>query len=86
MSTEDGKRLWRAHQRFAEYEDLRDLYKRCLPEIQNFEKKILDHETDLQQFQSIIANFDKVIAQKAEKTSIRKIYNYCDETFQQRGS
>lgn len=37
----DLQRLWRQSQRYAEYEDLRDLYKRCIPEIAKFESKIL---------------------------------------------
>lgn len=37
MDVKDAQRLWRQFQRFAEYEDLRDLYKRCIPEIAKFE-------------------------------------------------
>ena len=33
----DGQRIWRAMQRFAEYNDLKDLYERCIPQIAKFE-------------------------------------------------
>ena len=37
LSHKEAQRLWRQFSRFAEYEDLRDLYQRCIPEISKFE-------------------------------------------------
>ena len=37
LTVQDGKRIWRHFQRFAEYDDLKDLYTKCVPELAKFE-------------------------------------------------
>ena len=61
LAMTDGKRIWRHFQRFAEYEDLRDLYKKCIPEISKFESKILDFDDDLQKCRLVLRNFDEIL-------------------------
>lgn len=31
LTIEDGKKIWRHFQRFAEYNDLKELYGKCIP-------------------------------------------------------
>lgn len=82
MSLKDGQRLWRQHQRFAEYEDLRDLYKKCLPEILKFEQKLINYQGEIDRTHLIIRKFDEQMISKAEKNAVDKIYRYIDENFQ----
>ena len=42
MDKADAARIWRYLKRFAEYEDLKDLRNRIIPEIAKFEQKISD--------------------------------------------
>ena len=44
MDKDDGKHIWKNFQRFAEYEDLRGLYQKVVPEISKFEGRIIDFE------------------------------------------
>ena len=81
MTVSDGKRLWRHFQRFAEYEDLRDLYRRCIPEILKFEQKLIDFEQNQSKLNLIMRSFDEFITLKADKISINELYKYCDESF-----
>ena len=37
----DGQRIWKNFQRFAEYDDLKELYSKVLPEIGKFETKLM---------------------------------------------
>lgn len=37
MNTEEGVRIWRNFDRYASYDDYKDLYMKVLPEIQKFE-------------------------------------------------
>ena len=37
MDKEDGTKIWKHFQRFAEYNDLKDLYNKCVPELSKFE-------------------------------------------------
>ena len=39
----DGKKIWKHFQRFAEYDDLKDLYKRTMPEIMKFEERLMEY-------------------------------------------
>ena len=39
-NTEEVLKLWKNFQNFAEYQDLRDLYSKVIPEIQRFEDKM----------------------------------------------
>ena len=70
MNIKDGQRLWRQYQRFAEYEDLRDLYNKCIPEISKFEGKLIEIQGDIEKSNMIIRQFDENIILKADKTSI----------------
>lgn len=31
LTNDDGKKIWRHFQRFAEYNDLKELYSKCIP-------------------------------------------------------
>jgi hypothetical protein len=42
LDQDDGKKIWEHFQRFAEYSDLKDLYKKCIPPLAKFEQKIID--------------------------------------------
>ena len=54
LTKKDGVRFWRQLQRFAEYEDLKDLYKRVIPEISKFEQKIVEFEENINNSNLII--------------------------------
>jgi len=41
LTASDGQRIWKHFQRFAEYEDLKDLYQKVVPEIAKFEQKMI---------------------------------------------
>jgi len=40
LSVDEGRSLWANFSKFASYEDLKDLYKKCLPAIAACEDKI----------------------------------------------
>ena len=42
LTKQDGQKIWRNFQRFAEYEDLKYLYSKVIPEISKFEGRIID--------------------------------------------
>jgi len=45
LTVQDGQRIWKHFQRFAEYDDLKDLYHRFMPQIIKFENQVADYET-----------------------------------------
>ena len=48
MDNEEGKKIWDNLQRFAEYNDLKDLYNKCIPELAKFESKIIEFHTEVE--------------------------------------
>ena len=70
LDREDGKRIWRHFQRFAEYNDLKDLYQKCIPQLALFEQNMVDQANKIEQFNHILLRFDKNLAKKADKTAI----------------
>ena len=84
LSIQDGKRIWRHFQRFAEYNDLKLLYNKLMPELVKVEQKIIDFTLEIDQSKLIIRRFDESIAHKADKVSIDKLYKYCDQAYLKR--
>ena len=59
MDKNDGTRIWKHFQRFAEYNDLKDLYAKTLPELAKFEQKIINFEQEIEKCNMIIRRFDE---------------------------
>lgn len=67
LNKNDATAIWRHFQRFAEYDDLKDLYTKCVPELAKFEQKIINFTSDYEKCQLIIRRFDEELAKKSSK-------------------
>lgn len=76
MNKSDATSIWNYFQRFAEYNDLKDLYNKVIPELAKFEQKMANYEKEAKVQQLIIARFDENISQKSSKTQISVLYDY----------
>lgn len=47
LDLQDGQKIWRHFQRFAEYSDLKSLYDKCIPAISRFEERLIDFQGQL---------------------------------------
>ena len=54
-------KVWDQFQRFAEYKDLKKLHAIVIPEIAKFELKMINYQSNLDQHDLIIRNFDEVL-------------------------
>ena len=81
LSAQDGKRIWRHFQRFAEYNDLKLLYNKFMPELVKVEQKIMDFTLEVDQAKMIIRRFDETMTHKADKVSIDQLYLSCDKLY-----
>lgn len=84
MSVEEGQKIWANFAKFAIYDDLRDLYHRCVPAISAFEDKLQDVRNELKQFEYVIKDFDGKICDKASKETVKKFTTYADNTYIQK--
>lgn len=81
ITVEEGRKIWQYFSRFAEYQDLKDLYKKVIPEIAKFEQKMINYETEVAKMNMIMRRFDETLSLKANKTVIDKLQEYMDNTF-----
>ena len=40
MSTKEGMKLWANFKKYSTYDELKELYKKCIPAISKFEEKL----------------------------------------------
>lgn len=72
LTIDDGKRIWRHFQRFAEYNDLKELYQKCIPPLVGFDQKIIDLADQIEKFNHIILKFDSVLTNKVERSQFNQ--------------
>ena len=58
LDKNDATAIWKYFQRFAEYDDLKELYGKCIPELAKFEQKMIDYTTENEKQKIIIKRFD----------------------------
>ena len=46
MSSKEGLKIWANFKKYAQYDELKDLYRKCLPPISMFEDKLRQFMTD----------------------------------------
>ena len=47
--------------------DLKDLYQKCIPQIQKFEKRIIESDLEVRKMQQIVARYDEILSSKANR-------------------
>lgn len=67
MNQDQYRRIMDEFTRYAAYDDLRDLYKRFIPEISKFEDKLKQVRDEIAQFHAIIGVFDGSLLERATK-------------------
>lgn len=73
VDVEEGQRLWDNFERYALYEDLKELYMKTVPEIFKFEARIGEHQQDVARQNEILRRFDEVLADKASKENVHEL-------------
>jgi len=81
MSKEEGSNIWANFAKFAVYDDLKDLYTRCIPAISGQEDKLKKVRDELAKMQEIMVNFDSLICEKASKEGLKNLTLHCNKTF-----
>ena len=79
MDKNDAKTIWTHMQRFAYYDDLKDLNDKFLPELAKFESTIIGFKADNEKQCLMMRDFDETLAQKGSKNQIQIIQNKIEE-------
>ena len=59
LDKNDASKIWEHFQRFAMYDDLKDLYSKCIPQLVKYEQKMADYEVEMDKHNMIIRSFDE---------------------------
>lgn len=81
MKSEEGINLWANFSKYAVYDDLKDLYTRCVPAISSFEDKVKKIRDEMAQMTVILRGFDGLICEKASKEGLKALIRFCNETY-----
>ena len=68
-------------QRLAEYEDLRDLYAKVIPEISKFEQRLIDFKTSTDNCEQIVRSLDELLISKVDKMYIAELKDKLKSTY-----
>lgn len=70
VTSKEGQEIWANFSKFAVYDDLRDLYQRCIPAISSFEDKIKLQKDELAKYNAVLIRFDEHLTAKAAKVHL----------------
>lgn len=73
LTKDDLQRVWRQLKRFAEYDDLKDLYKKVIPPLSEFEASVQMVEKRVNEFSEVLRRFDEILSKKVDKTYIKSL-------------
>jgi len=76
MSAKEGKKLWSNFRKYAQYEELKELYKKTLPAISNFEDKLRESNDHKERVDLMIRRLDELICTKADRTTLKEFKDY----------
>ena len=75
------ERLAAKMQGFASYKDLKELYGKVVPPLAEFEKSMQEFTKGHKAFEEMLARYDEIMAQKANKTSLIEVEKKCNEKY-----
>ena len=81
MDNTEGTKIWKHFDRFALYDDLKDLRHECIPQLAKFEQRIIEFTLAQDQSQHIIRRFDETIAQKSSKQAVHDVYTFLEKKY-----
>ena len=81
VSKHEYNKIWKHIDRFALYDDLKDLNSKFLPELAKIENRVFDFSNSLEKIEIMIRQFDENLSQKCSKLKVKEIFDKIDQTF-----
>jgi predicted nuclease with TOPRIM domain len=81
MPMTEQKKIYDFFKKYAQYKDLKDLYKKTVPEISKFEDKLAEFYTEVEKMKMIMTRFDEVLVNKANKEALLILKDFINDEF-----
>ena len=85
LKKEDATKIWKYMQRFPDYQDLKDLNNKFLPELAKIELQIFKFQVEVEKIQMIITEFDEALSRKGMRTEIDILFKKMTEEYYEQG-
>ena len=81
IKKEDVTKIWKYMQRFPDYQDLKDLNNKFLPELSKIELQIFKFQVEVEKFQMIMTEFDEALSRKGSRSEIDILFKKMTEEY-----
>ena len=81
MTSKEGQKLWANFKKYAQYDELKELYRKTMPAISSFEDKLKENNDHNERIDQMMRRIDEVLCQKADKTLVAEFRDYSERSF-----
>ena len=81
LSAKEGQKLWANFRKYAQYDELRELYRKTMPAISSFEDKLKENNDHNERVDMMCRRLDEVICSKADRATLKEFKEYCAEYY-----
>ena len=71
MSSKEGQKLWANFKKYAQYDELKDLYRKTLPAISSFEDKLQANNAHNERVDAMLRRLDEIICTKSDRSALK---------------
>ena len=81
MSAKEGQKLWANFRKYAQYDELKELYKKTLPAISNFEDKLKENKDHNDKIDLMMRRLDEVLCLKSDKDALKEFRTFVEAQY-----
>ena len=81
MNSKEGQKLWANFKKYAQYDELKELYRKTMPAISSFEDKLMENNDHNERIDQMMRRIDEVLCQKADKAQFAEFKDYSERCF-----
>ena len=81
LTNKEGLKLWANFRKYAQNDELRELYRKTLPAISSFEDKLKENNDYNERIDETCRRMDEVICNKADRMALKELREYCAENY-----
>ena len=81
MSAKEGQKLWANFRKYAQYDELKELYRKTMPAISSFEDKLKKNNDHNEKIDEMMRRLDEVICSKSDRQALKEYREYVTENY-----